>query len=280
MWLLMLVLASGDLVDRDGYQIYVDQTGSGTPMLLIPGLGVTHETWRFLVPELEKKFQLVMIDLRGTGASSDADSPYTLVGMAEDGLAVMDHLGHETFDVVGLSLGSFVAQQLTVLAPERVGRLVLIGSTQGGSAHVPPTNEVLGFFMSMAAMSPEDRVDKGLALALHPEFMADHPKTVSDLRNTSLNRPVNPQVLIKQTMVGATFDFTQTANSIRVPTLVVHGAQDQIVPAENGKRLAAVIPGARLTVIDPGGHACHIDAARSVAQAILQFELQPEVVRD
>ena len=85
----------------------------------------------------------------------------------------------------------------------------------------------------------------------------------------SLAHPVNPQVLSKQAFAGATFVANPTA--IKAETLLIHGAEDRIVPVANARKLVAALANAKLQVISPAGHACHIDAAETVANSLLQF---------
>ncbi len=270
--IMFLFVWQGELIKvSHGAEIYVEQVGSGEPLLFLPGLGTTHDTWSQLAEVMKDDYRLVLFDLRGSGSSSMSEAVYSLAGLASDALEVMTSLGHEKFHLVGLSLGSFVAQNVAVMAPERLSSLTLIGSTMGGPQHVAPSNEVISFFMTMGSMPPDQRVALGLKLALHPDWAAANETIVARYAEYSLQNPQDPVTLSKQIMIGTMFDFSQQAGTIHTPTLIIHGAQDQVVPVDNARKLAALIPESKLVVLEGSGHASHIDAAKRVADAINSF---------
>jgi pimeloyl-ACP methyl ester carboxylesterase len=113
---------------RNGYVSYYEEAGSGEPLVLICGLSADLTVWRLLLPELAKHFRVVSLDNRGAGRSSAPDEPYTIQGMADDAIALLDHLQIAAANVLGWSMGGVIAQSIALARPEMVKRLVLLGS--------------------------------------------------------------------------------------------------------------------------------------------------------
>src|SRR5215218_8114787 len=112
-------------------RLHWESSGSGPPLLLIMGLGLSGGAWWRSIPTLAKRFRVLTYDNRGTGRSTALTYTYTTEAMADDALAVLDSAGVERVDVYGMSLGGMVAQQLALRHPKRVGSLGL-GATQPG----------------------------------------------------------------------------------------------------------------------------------------------------
>ena len=114
-----------------------DSQGDGPALLLIQGLGYGRWGWDPVAPGLAERHRVLSFDNRGIGESEKPEGPYTARMMADDALQVLDEAGVERAHVVGASLGGMIAQELAVLAPERVDRLVLCCTTPGGPDAFP-----------------------------------------------------------------------------------------------------------------------------------------------
>ena len=218
-------------------------------------------------------YRVIRFDQRGTGASDwvagwDRAHPYSLVDMARDAIAVLDAAGAERAHLVGLSLGGFVAQELAILRPDRVASLTLMSTSPD------PTDAALpGPRVGRLAL----RAIRGLPLLKYRVLGGERnlvkeriAKTISvngadgidvaeiaelviyDLRE---RRGVNIKALRQhQAAVAATRSRTSVLRELHVPTLVVHGTDDDVVPIEHGRRLAALIPDAAQLWLDGVGH--------------------------
>ena len=113
-------------------EIYYEVQGQGLPLIMILGLGQDIATWDFQVSEFSKHFRLIVFDNRDSGSSSQCLAPYTTEDMAWDTLGLMDYLHIEQAHVLGTSMGGMIAQQVALLAPERVMSLVLASTTTTG----------------------------------------------------------------------------------------------------------------------------------------------------
>lgn len=113
-------------------QIFYEQYGEGPPLIMILGLGQDTATWGFQIPEFSKHFRLILLDNRDSGRSSHCSETYTTETMAMDVLGLMDHLEIERTHLLGTSMGGMIAQQVALMAPERVISLILASTTSWG----------------------------------------------------------------------------------------------------------------------------------------------------
>jgi pimeloyl-ACP methyl ester carboxylesterase len=113
-------------------EIYYEVHGQGPTLIMILGLGQDIPTWHFQIPEFSKHFRVVVFDNRDSGRSSQCSDPYTTADMAQDTLGLMDYLHIERAHVLGTSMGGMIAQQVALLAPERIASLVLASTTTNG----------------------------------------------------------------------------------------------------------------------------------------------------
>ena len=271
-WLLM---SYADVTLANGLRLHYEDEGKGEPLVLIGGLGSRLQAWDEVAPMLAKRFRVIRPDNRGIGGSGDLEGPYSVETMAQDVAGLMEALGLARYHVAGISLGSFAAQSLALQYPERVMRLVLIGSSPGGQAHVPPGPETLAFFQTMMTLPVEERARKGLALALHPDFVEAHPQSFEALVAASVNSQTPQAVIFRQAMAGMAFDHSLKAGEIAVPTLILHGDGDRVVPPANGENLHRLIPKSTWMLLEKAGHLCIVDQAAVVANAITGFLSAP-----
>src|SRR3954451_7644807 len=146
------------LAARDDTEIYWESTGAGAPVLLVMGLGMNATGWWRTVPVLAESFTVIAFDNRGVGRSARPPGPYTVAGMADDAVAVLDAAGAERAHVYGISLGGMIAQEIALRHPERVGCLVLGATTPGGSRAVAADEDTLAFFNRRGEMPAEEAV--------------------------------------------------------------------------------------------------------------------------
>lgn len=207
----------------NGIELYYEVHGEGPPLLLVPGLGVDVTFFRRIIDDLATSCRVVAFDPRGAGRSDKPDIPYSIDGMADDAAALLDHLGIDRTTVLGCSMGGRTALMLALDHRNRVERLVLAAS----SAYVPPDRLFTRRWLIMDVMSK-----------------IPVPKSIDPQPRYSWKR---------QREASRGFDCTTRLGEIGVPTLVVHGTADHIVPFALGQKMAGLIPGARLVTV-PGSH--------------------------
>jgi 3-oxoadipate enol-lactonase len=234
--------------------LHWERTGAGPPVLLIMGLGLSGGAWWRSVPVLARRLQVLTFDNRGVGRSRSVQLAYTTDAMADDAVSVLDAAGVERAHVYGISLGGMVAQQLALRHPDRVRSLVL-GATHPGGPHMRrPDPQVMAFLWERLLLPSEDAAWRSVPFNYSERCRAEHPERIAEDVAQRLAHPFSEPVYRAQLLAAALHDCHDRLNRIQVPTLVVHGERDRMIPVENGRMLAERIPGARLLELPDTGH--------------------------
>ena len=252
-----------------GVKLYWEEHGAGEPLLLIMGLGATLEWWHRLVPILAPRFRTIVFDNRGAGRSDVPAGPYPVPVMAEDAAAVMDAAGVASAHVFGASMGGMIAQELALNHPSRVRSLIL-GCTACGGQHVVPATKEVG--AALAARTTMTREEAMWAMVPYI-FDASTPRDVvaADLA-IRLTSPVSNDGYFAQLQgIRAWSGTYDRLAGLTMPTLVIHGETDQLVPPENGRIVAKAIPHARLVMIPHASHIFFTDQFEASSEALLSF---------
>ncbi len=228
--------------------------GDGPPLLLVHGLGYCRAGWGPAALLLAERFRVVRFDNRGVGDSDAPRGPYSVGSMTRDALAVLDAAGLDRAHVLGVSLGGLVAQTLAVAEPGRVDRLVLVGSTQGGIHSHGVPHASLRLMTEAAALERDELLRRLVANALSARTLAERPELVEEILAYRYRHPPHLGPWLSQAAAGAWFGLVGRHHLITAPTLVLHGADDEVMDPRNGEVLAGGIPGARLVVVEDTGH--------------------------
>jgi 3-oxoadipate enol-lactonase len=258
-------------VERNGAEIYYEEQGQGEPLLLIMGLAGHLMQWIFQVPVLAQRFRVITFDNRGAGRTKTPPGEFTIRQMADDAAALLDHLGIERAHVVGWSMGGMIAQELTLNYPQKVNRLVLLASL----GRLKPWAVPFQTFSQQARERDLDRI--GLALAVMPwlytaAFMTDEQKVAGALSLVPMDPyPISAAGFAGQAAAIRGQDSLDRLGQITAPTLVLVGAEDILTPPYYSRELAERIPGARLQILERGGHGMSIEYPLETNQALLAF---------
>jgi len=243
----------------DGCRLYVETHGGGSPLLLLEGMGGDVPGWRRNIPTLASRHLVIAFDHRGNGRSSMPDAPVSMATFVDDAVGVLCALGHERAHVYGMSFGGMVAQEMALARPQHVRSLVL-ACTNAGPARA---SKVAG----------DPRAPKGRPyLTLYSErFAREHPDHVAQDIRVGSRQPQQPQARSRQWQAIQAWDAWDRISSIACPALILHGTEDRIVAVENARRLASLIPGARLRLLDGAGHLYHSEQPEEADRAVLEF---------
>jgi pimeloyl-ACP methyl ester carboxylesterase len=250
--------------------LHFESTGDGPPVLLVMGLGLPGDAWWRTVPVLARACRVITFDNRGSGRSALPAGALTLAGMAADAVAVLDAAGVERAHVYGISMGGMIAQELALTHPERVGALVLGATSPGGAAATPPDRATLAFLARRAVMPDEEgrwaSVPYVYSARTRREGGARIGEDFARRRAYAFQRGGYQA----QLAAAAAHDAAARLGAIAAPTLVLHGAEDRMVPPANGRALAAAIPGARLLELADAAHLYTTDEP-GADEAVLEF---------
>ena len=229
------------------------------------GLGMNATGWWRTVPVLSE-FRVIAFDNRGVGRSEKPAGPYTVAELADDAVSVLDAAGVEAAHVYGISLGGMIAQEVALRHPSRVRALVLGATTAGGANLVPASEDVNAFVRLRAQMTAEHAVWASVPINYSKRTRLEGGDRIAEDIAQRLRFPVEPEYYSAQ--LAAAHSHDAAVQDIRAPTLVVHGDEDVLIPPANGERLAALIPGAELSMWPGAAHLYFTDEPevdRSVA---------------
>ncbi|GEP38061.1 poly(3-hydroxyalkanoic acid) depolymerase [Nocardioides psychrotolerans] len=237
------------------------------PLLLCNGIGVSLEVLQPLVDQLDPERGIVRFDVPGVGGSALPPTPYPIAGLASWVAALMTKLGHREFDVLGLSWGGGLAQQLAIQSRKRVRRVVLV-ATGTGFLMVPAHPSVLAK-MATPRRHRDPAYARRIAADIYGGSMRNDPeKGAKLLHAVTRSGPKRGYYYQLAAMTG--WSSLPFLGLIRQPTLVMGGTDDPIIPVANPRLQARLIPRARLYLYD-GGHLGIVTEADELAPVVEQF---------
>ncbi len=243
-----------------------DVRGEGPPLVLINGLGFGRWAWFKQLPALTRHFSTITFDVRGERDLRDG-----VTDLADDVVALLDHLGVKKTHVLGTSLGGFVAQKLALDRPDLVDRLVLVCTSYGGNGPERMSPKAMLDMIGWPSLNTEKAVRKGLEAATSDAYRAEKPGEFEEITRWRLADSPSLSAYYEQMSAGARYDAADDVEHITSPTLVIHGAEDRYVPAANAAALSEAIPGAKLRVLENAGHLVFIERAADVNREVVTF---------
>jgi pimeloyl-ACP methyl ester carboxylesterase len=272
-----------------GRPVTYAEAGSGPVLLLVHGMGGDFENWREVIGPLTRRYTVIAPDLPGHGASAPSNGDYSVGALAVGLRDLLLALGHERATLVGHSLGGGIAMQLAYHFPELAERLVLVSSGGLGpevslvlrAAALPGAElwitvsaqtatwvgPAVGWGLAAARLRPNPaivEVARGYASLSHPGRRAAFLATLRSVIN------VGGQRIDASDLLYLTADL---------PTLIVWGARDPIIPVSHGERAHAAIPGSRLAIFDGVGHIPQLEAPARFVAVLEQFLEQTDPAR-
>jgi pimeloyl-ACP methyl ester carboxylesterase len=238
-----------------GIELYYERAGAGEPLLLVQGMSATHLAWgRPFASRLEESFECVVFDNRGIGRSGAVEGPFTIAEMAADTAGLLDELGLESVHVLGISMGGMIAQELTLAHPERVRSLTLGCTYCGGPRARQMSGEDAKLLFEAMSSGEQERVFRAMwELNLSPTFRAEESR-YADFTAMAAALPARRQTIQLQIQAIVAHDTSAQLGAIEVPTQIVHGDLDRILPVDNGRDIDARMPSARLEILEGVGH--------------------------
>jgi pimeloyl-ACP methyl ester carboxylesterase len=218
------------------------------------GLGLSGGAWWRTVPVLSSRFRVITYDHRGVGRSPSLTHTYTTEAMADDAAAVLDAAGVDEAHVYGFSLGGLVAQQLAIRHAARVSSLVL-GATHPGRPNAAlPALDVMSFFFRRTLLQAEEAVWASVEYNYSEACRRDHPELIAEDVAWRLGQPFAAQAYKAQMIAAMRHCCYGGLSRVDVPTLIVHGTEDRVIPVRNAALLEAEIGGARSMILPGAGH--------------------------
>ncbi|MFN6935601.1 MAG: alpha/beta fold hydrolase [Tsuneonella sp.] len=286
-------------IEANGITLEYDVHGdpAAPPMLLVMGLGAQMTLWpmEFVNALVAHGFRVIRYDNRDIGLSHKFEGakapgilrlllsarfglkprvPYTLADMAQDGMGLLDALGIERAHIVGASMGGMIAQHMAFSHPDRVISLTSVMSTTGNRKLPPAKREAISVLTKRPASTDEETlVAHGIKVAHaigSPAYRPD-PDALRERSRALIQRSFYPAGFPRQfAAIVADGDRRERLQSVRAPTLVIHGEDDPLVPLPGGKDTAAHIAGSRLKTVPGMGHDLPLPLVDELADAIAE----------
>lgn len=262
-------------IQANGIEIQYEVQGEGTPLILISGLGYPAWQWNRMLPYLTSHLKVITFDNRGVGGTDKPAGPYTAGLLAADTAALMEALGITSAVVMGHSMGGFIAQELTLSYPQKVSKLVLSSTNFGGPHHVPVTPEAMVVLADVTS-DPVTRFKNGLVVSTAPGFAEQHPEIIQEWLEWRISNPLDPagyqaQMAIGLALIPEAASFEHRLPDIKIPTLILFGAHDKVVPPANADLLAAIIPDNQVVILPDAGHFFPMETPQAASQAVIDF---------
>jgi pimeloyl-ACP methyl ester carboxylesterase len=259
------------IAESQGTKIAYELRGAGEPLVLVHGLAYDRFGWGRLPDLLAERFQVVLVDNRGVGESEAPPGPYAVAQMAADVAAVLDDAGIERTHLFGVSLGGYIAQELTLAYPERVEKLVLCSTAPGGPKAVPMPQRTQEVFATYPQMEREAGLRMFVENSLGERGVRDLPELVEEIFQYRLGHAPTVDAWLAQATAGALFDAYDRIGAIETPTLVIHGGADVVVDPRNAALLGELLPNARVEIVPDRGHLLIWEDSGRVAELVTEF---------
>jgi pimeloyl-ACP methyl ester carboxylesterase len=231
--------------------------GKGDPILLLTGSGSVMDSWSpTILRDLSSNHTVIIFDHRGVGNTTAGTKPFSMIQFANDTAGLLDALKIQKADVLGYSMGSFIAQELALLHPEKINRLILVASTCGGKDGIPESPEVAKIATDLAYNRTQD-VGKILSIVFPQSWIQSHPNNLALPKSQEivpLNTSEQQDVVVKKWFATNWSGVCDQLAKVTIPTLIVQGTEDVLVPPGNALIIAQKIPGAWLVQFKEAGH--------------------------
>jgi len=258
------------IVMDDGTKLYVEMSGKGPPLLMIPGLGAGNWIWEKSKETLSAKFTLIMPELRGSGRSDKPDHHYSIRLFASDLMTVLKRLEVNQFHLLGVSMGGFIAQQIAATLTQQVQSVIIACSPLGSENQTGPDGETLCRMIRPRGKNRRERLENSYALNFTKAFMENHAEELEKITQWRIHYPQPEFAYYRQLLAGNAFGGEKYAKRMTAPTLICTGKDDSVVPLEDVHALKKKIQHARFVEFE-GRHMFFFENSEEFNRTVLDF---------
>ncbi|MDP2599565.1 MAG: alpha/beta hydrolase [Deltaproteobacteria bacterium] len=248
-------------------KIFYVKRGKGFPIILIPGMGASHQEWFQQFPTLSKHCQVISLDNAGSGKSVHPDCEISIEQMAEDVHRLMQHLKLEKVALVGSSMGGLIAQHCLEKWPEKISGLVLSATFGHVDQHIM---QILGPLLR-SRQSTKVRIHNVLPLMLSAQFIKEHPAIVRHYAQKAEKFAAPREVLQKQVRAVLNFTPHPIRRTHTIPIMIFAGSEDPITPPKMAHELQKRYPQATLHIFEGAKHLLHVERAKEFNEMVQYF---------
>lgn len=244
--------------------------GAGEPLFAITGNGDTMDLWSPLfIQGLAQERKVYVFDNRGAGLTTSGTKPFTIEQFAKDTAGFIRAMGYKKTDLLGFSMGSRIAAQLTVDQPALLKKAILYGCAPGGPAEIKRSPAVQKIFADTSG-TPEQKMQRMFSVLIPESWRKAHPDPATYF--PPVTETISAEVRAKQNAAVANWPgIDQQLLSIRTPTLIMAGTDDEVVPPGNALILARQIRASWLVRFRGGGHGMMFQFPTQMAGVVNTF---------
>jgi pimeloyl-ACP methyl ester carboxylesterase len=268
---------SSSIVAVDGGQIAYRRIGSGPPLLVLNGFAATNADWDpSFIDGLASLNELILLDNRGIGSSVDNGQPFDIARLADDVAHVLETLGFQHANVMGWSMGGFIAQELALQHPDHVQKLILLSTDSGGPNSDRASPAVWSQLIDMSG-TPHQQARRLLSLLFPSDVAESLYRQFGDVV-AAARAQLSPDLVKRQAAAMDAWHNNGVASRLReidIPVLIGTGTEDIVIPPSNALKLVNTIPDAWLAQFPHAGHAFMAQYPRAVADLINCFLESP-----
>ena len=264
---------SSAAIQVDRAKIVYRRLGNGRPLLVLNGFAATSGDWDPLfIHALASSNELILLDNRGIGDSTDDGRPFDIARLANDAAHVIETLGFERISILGWSMGGFIAQTLALQHPNRVNKLILLSTDPGGS-EADLASEAVWSQLVDTSGRPHDQAKRLLSLLFPDDVAESFYREFGDIVAAARVR-LSPDLINRQAAAMDEWHRNGAGDRLRginAPVLIATGSEDVVIPPSNALKLVNAIPNAWLAQFPHGGHAFMAQYPRQLADLINCF---------
>jgi len=250
--------------------LFVEDLGSGVPLLLIHGFPLNREIWRPQIETFSATARVIALDLRGHGQSPPTGGPYSMDLLADDCADVLEVLKVDQPVVVcGHSMGGYVSFAFYRRHSEKVAGLILAATRSGADSDEAKINRDKSA-QGIEIHGTQPVIDSMLPIIMAPQTYLERPELVTRVRDIMSQTSASGMISALLGMKTRS-DSTPTLGQINVPTLIIHGADDQIIPLSDSEDMQSMIPDSQLDVIPDAGHLPNLEQDQLFNQPVKNF---------
>ena len=244
--------------------------GQGEPILMCMGYSANMDMWdTSLIDLLKEKYKVTIFDYRGMGYSTNTDTSFTINTLAEDLNGLCDFLKLNKANIMGWSMGGYVAQSFAINHPEKVNKLILYATDLGDTIAIPPDQEILELLAD--TLSTPAQI---MGTLFTPKWLETHPDLEKYFSNAK--EPLNYKTIKLQDAASSVWlspggGSAGHLHTLKMPTLIISGDMDAVVPYKNSEILSDSITSSTLIKMNNGGHGLMFQYPETVGNYILTF---------